>query len=105
MKDDTSDARFVSAGIGCTAGSNRIIFSNPAQELGALTPVIEESNRRWRDDEFLISRALPRGLSRIRVRFQVAPTGNVLLPGDVPPRPSAWSEVRYSAYSWSLPKP
>ncbi|MEO7143459.1 MAG: DUF2961 domain-containing protein, partial [Bryobacteraceae bacterium] len=46
------------AGIWYLAGSNTCVFSNPRTELGATQHIVETSNRRFRDDEFLIPRAL-----------------------------------------------
>lgn len=43
------------AGVWHLAGSNRCVYSNPKDELGATEHVIETSDRRFRDDEFLIS--------------------------------------------------
>jgi hypothetical protein len=103
VADDANGAPFVLAGVWLTAGSNRVVYSNPATELGALAPVVRESNRRWRDDEFLLPRALTEGRPRIRLRFVFAPKDTPLLPGDVPPLPRAWSEYRYWAYAWRLP--
>jgi hypothetical protein len=81
-------AGFEKVGVWYLAGSNSCLFSDPADELGAASPVVETSNRRFRDDELLIPRAFTRGRSRIRVR--VVPAG-------------AWSEMRYDAYVWKLP--
>jgi hypothetical protein len=43
------------AGIWYLAGSNTCVYSNPKDELGAAEHNVETSNRRFRDDEFLIS--------------------------------------------------
>ena len=71
---------------------------------GPTEQVVETSNRRWREDEFLISSALSRGKSKLRVRIQHVPSQIPLFPGD-PPVASAWSEYRYWVYSFVLPKP
>ncbi|HEY2365426.1 MAG TPA: hypothetical protein VGH87_03530, partial [Polyangiaceae bacterium] len=53
-------------------------------------PITETVDRRWREDEFLVARALTAGHTRIRVRI-------------VPAAGATWSEFRYTAYSWTLP--
>ncbi len=100
VADDRPDAPFVSVGAWLTAGSNRCVFSWPKDERGALAPAVQESNRRWREDELLLPRSLTAGRSRIRVRFVFAPKNTPLLPNDVPPRGPAWTEFRYWAYAW-----
>ena len=39
------------------AGSNTCVYSNPKDELGATQHIVQTSNRRFRDDEFLLPRA------------------------------------------------
>jgi len=90
------------AGIWYLAGSNTCIYSNPESELGATEHTIETSNRRFRDDEFLISRDLTQGLSAIRVRIHFTPVNIPLFPG-APHQKQAWSEIRYSAYCIVMP--
>ncbi len=85
------------------AGSNTCYHSYADHELGPSKPVVQTSNRYLRDDEFLIARRLTRGLDRIRVRVKFTPIKRPLLPGmDVPDL--AWSELRYKAYSYVMPK-
>jgi len=93
------------AGIWYTAGSNTCVYSDPPNqnELGATEHVLETSNRRFRDDEFLIPRKLSRGRSAIRVRVRFTPVRTPFYPGAPLPE-LAWSEMRYSAYSFVLPK-
>jgi hypothetical protein len=101
-----------SAGIWYLAGSNTDVFSyggmhpgdkwGPEYELGATEHVVQTSNRRFRDDEFLIPRPLTRGRSAIRIRVRFTPVGIPLFPGSALP-PQAWSEIRYSAYSYVSP--
>lgn len=93
------------AGIWYTAGSNTCVYSMPPNrnELGATEHVIETSNRRFREDEFLIPRRLTRGRSAIRVRAKFTPVQIPLYPGASVPE-LAWSEMRYWAYSFVLPK-
>lgn len=102
IADGQGTPTFERAGIWYLAGSNRCIYSNPPGELDAPTPVIEISDRRFRDDEFLIPRFLTEGHARIRVRIVPSPLRRPLYPGAIPDV-SAWSEIRYSAYVWKLP--
>ena len=93
------------AGVWYLAGSNTCVYSYPPNrdELGATQHVVETSNRRFRDDEFLIPRELTRGRSTIRVRVRFTPVNIPLFPGNpLPPR--AWSEMRYTAYSFVMPR-
>ena len=88
------------AGTWYLAGSNTCYHSYPreAGELGKSDPVVQTSNRRFRDDEFLISRSLTGGLSAIRVRLEFTPVEIPLLP-HLPTGELVWSEMRYKAYS------
>ncbi|HEY3838598.1 MAG TPA: hypothetical protein VGL72_18590, partial [Bryobacteraceae bacterium] len=92
------------AGTWYLAGSNTCVFSSPGNrdELGAASHVVQTSNRRFRDDEFLIPRRLTKGRSTIRVRIRFAPVTTPLFPGH-PLSDLAWSEIRYSAYSFVMP--
>lgn len=93
---------FKSAGIWYLAGSNTCVYSNPGEELGATQHVVQTSNRRFRDDEFLVPRELTRGRSAIRVRIRFTPVDIPLFPGRPLPE-LAWSEIRYTAYCWVMP--
>jgi hypothetical protein len=92
------------AGTWYLAGSNTCVFSNPPKgdELGATQHVVETSNRRFRDDEFLLPLRLTQGRSAIRVRVKFTPVERPLFPGGPIP-PLAWSEIRYTAYSYVMP--
>jgi len=94
---------FKPAGIWFLAGSNTCIFSTPADELGAPWHELRVSNRRFRDDEFLIPRSLTEGCSEIRVRVRFTPVETPLFPGHPLPE-LAWSEIRYDAYSILAPR-
>ena len=94
---------FRTAGIWYLAGSNTCLFSNVNQELAPSQHVVQTSNRRFRDDEFLISRALTAGMSKIRIRVKFTPVTIPLLPGRALPQ-LAWSEIRYDAYSILAPR-
>ncbi|MBI2924565.1 MAG: DUF2961 domain-containing protein [Verrucomicrobia bacterium] len=91
------------AGVWYLAGSNTCIYSNPKDELGATEHNVQTSNRRFRDDEFLLPRDLTEGRSRIRVRVQFTPVEIPLFPGRPLPE-LAWSEMRYTAYCWVMPR-
>ena len=98
-----SAAHWQPAGIWYLAGSNTCVFSSPPDELGATRHVVETSNRRFRDDEFLLPRALTAGRSAIRVRVKFVPVETPLFPGH-PVGELAWSEMRYTAYSFVMPR-
>jgi hypothetical protein len=90
------------AGVWYLAGANTCVYSNPRDELGATQHVVQTSNRRFRDDEFIIPRDLTRGRSAIRVRVKFMPVKIPLFPGEPLPE-LAWSEIRYDAYCWVNP--
>ena len=92
------------AGIWYLAGSNTCVFSSPRGELGATQHVVQTSNRRFRDDEFLLPLDLTRGRRAIRVRVKFTPVDTPLYPGYPLPE-LAWSEIRYTAYSFVTPRP
>jgi hypothetical protein len=91
------------AGIWYTAGANTCVYSNPRSELGATGHTVETSNRRFRDDEFLLPLGLTRGRARIRVRVKFERLDIPLYPGYPLPA-QAWSEMRYACYSFVLPQ-
>ena len=90
------------AGIWYLAGANTCVYSNPKEELGATQHNVQTSNRRFRDDEFIISRKYTREKSSIRVRIKFVPVELPLFPGHPLPE-LAWSELRYDAYCWVMP--
>jgi hypothetical protein len=90
------------AGAWHLAGGNTCIYSNPRDELGATQHIVQTSNRRFRDDEFILPRELTRGRERLRVRITFTPVKVPLFPGHPLPE-LAWSEIRYDAYCWVLP--
>ena len=65
---------------------------------------MQTSNRRFRDDEFLVSRELTEGRSAIRVRVKFTPVERRCSPGHPFPEKPAWSEIRYDAYCFVMPK-
>lgn len=91
------------AGVWYLAGSNTCVFSGPRGELDAALHVVQTSNRRFRDDEFLLPLELTRGRSSIRVRVKFTPVETPLYPGYPLPE-LAWSEIRYTAYSYLTPR-
>ncbi len=96
--------RFERAGLWYLAGANRYLFSNPPGETSAATPVVETSNRRFRDDEMLLPRVLTAGRRRLRLRIVPLPLGKPLRPGDAATADAgAWTAFRYDAYVWKLP--
>ena len=95
-------ATFEPAGFWYTAGSNSCVYSNPPGELGAAGHIVETSNRRFREEEFLLPPRLTRGRSAVRLRFRHAPRPMPLVPGGPVPE-QAWTEYRYWAYSYVLP--
>ncbi|HVK57677.1 MAG TPA: DUF2961 domain-containing protein, partial [Candidatus Kapabacteria bacterium] len=89
-------ASWQSAGVWYLAGSNTCVYSNPKAELGATEHHVQTSNRRFRQDEFLVPRALTEGRSEIRVRIKFTSVETPLFPGHPVPE-LAWSEIRYDA--------
>lgn len=91
------------AGIWYLAGANTCVYSNPKGELDAAQHVVETSDRRFRDDEFLLPLDLTQGRSSIRVRIKYTPVTTPLFPGCPLPE-LAWSELRYDAYCFIMPQ-
>lgn len=102
VAEDLPGARFERAGVWYTAGSNQCVYSNPATELGIGERTIQTSNRRWREDEFLVPRRFTENRRAVRIRVRHAPIERPLVP-DGPARERAWSEFRYRVYSYVLP--
>jgi hypothetical protein len=97
------DTAWQKAGVWYLAGSNTCVYSNPKGELGATVHEAQTSNRQFRDDEFLISRALTQGRQAIRIRIVFTPVKTPLFPGH--PLPDlAWSELNYTAYCFVMPE-
>ena len=99
------EAQWERAGIWYLAGSNTCYHSYPraAGKLGRTNPVVQTSNRQFRDDEFLIPRKLTQGRSSLRVRIKFTPVKIPLLP-HLPVEELAWSEIRYHAYCYVMPE-
>jgi hypothetical protein len=101
-RTDSHKLRWQRAGVWYLAGSNTCVYSNPKEELGATERISETSNRRFRDDEFLVPLSLTRGRSVVRIRIRFTPVRIPLFPGAEPPK-AAWSEIRYYAYCFVIP--
>ena len=99
---DQTPANWQPAGIWYLAGSNTCVYSNPRDELGATEHHAQKSNRRFRDDEFLLPINLTKGRSAIRVRVKFTSVRIPLFPGAPLPE-LAWSEMRYAAYCYVMP--
>ena len=92
------------AGTWYLAGSNTCVYSNPRDELGPAQHIAQTSNRRLREDEFLLPLALTKGREAIRVRVRFTPVSRPLFPGRPVP-PLGWSEIRYDAFCFLVPRP
>ncbi len=97
-----ADPAFEHAGVWYLAGSNTCYHSFPRGEVDPPKSVVQTSNRRFRDDEFLVPRRLTEGRLAIRVRVQFTPVRRPLLP-DLPVPELAWSELKYLAYCYVMP--
>jgi hypothetical protein len=101
------------AGTWYTAGGNPAVFGDPLglpkdqlkvhPELAPPAHILWPSNRRWREDEFMIARQFTEGRSMIRVRVEFQPVGLPLFPGH-PLAEEAWTEFRYRAYCFVMPR-
>ena len=81
----------------------RPLAGQQCNEIGKTTHEVITSNRRFRDDEFLLPRALTQGRSQIRLRVKFLPVDRPLFPGH-PMQPLAWTELRYDAYCYVMPE-
>jgi hypothetical protein len=100
---DEDGAEWQEVGLWYAAGSNTVVYSNPGPETGPAQHVVQTSNRRWREDEFLLPRGATEGRSFIRVKLEFVPKNIRLFPGW-PMSEQAWSEYRYIAYNYVMPK-
>ncbi len=100
---DRKSTKWQKAGVWYLAGGNTCVYSNPKPELGATEHHVQTSNRRFRDDEFLVARKLTEGKRAIRVRVRFTPVRRPLFPGHPLPE-LAWSEIKYTAYCFVLPR-
>lgn len=102
-QESNQDDKWTKAGIWYLAGSNTCLFSNPAGELDKRTFKIQTSDRRFRDDEFLIPATLTRGKDSLKIRIKFIPDNQELLPGISFPVQNGWSELKYIVYSYIIP--
>jgi hypothetical protein len=72
-------------------------------ELAPPARILWPSNRRWREEEFMMGRTFTQGKGAIRVRIEFQPVGLPLFPGH-PPAEEAWTEFRYRAYCFLMPR-
>lgn len=100
---DANGGQWESAGIWYLAGSNTCLYSNPRGELDKRVYEVQTSNRRFRDDEFIIPAKFTSNRSSIKVRVKVIPEEIELYPDYRFPKQSAWSELRYNVYSYVVP--
>ena len=91
-------------GVWYLAGSNTYLYSFPQGELEKRELWTKTSNRRFRDDEFLIPANLTRGKKAVKVRIIFIPDDQKLFPDFPFPKKSAWSELRYKIYSIVIPR-
>jgi hypothetical protein len=77
---------------------------NPDGERGKTRHNIVTSNRRWREEEFLIARQLTEGVNRLEIKIELVPNEKELFPGQSFPAESAWSEARYWVYCYRMPR-
>lgn len=101
-ESDGTVGEFAFAGEWYLAGSMRCVYSNPDGELDPPSPVLQDSGRRWREDELLIAPSHTLGRTRIRVRIVDRTVPMPLMP-DLTPPPGVWTAARYRAYVWTLP--
>ena len=106
VRPDKGGSKWQYVGQWYTAGSNTCVYSYPRSEgeLGKTQHTIVTGNRRWREEEFLIPRNLTEGLKRLEIKIQHVPNTRELFPGQPFPAESAWSESRYWAYCYKMPK-
>ncbi|RIK82742.1 MAG: hypothetical protein DCC67_06800 [Planctomycetota bacterium] len=107
--DGNGDPPWQYVGQWYTAGSNTCVHSRPpgdnfsAAELAPTEHNVVTSNRRWREEEFLIARRHTRGVARLGIRLEHVPDDRPLYPGRPFPVRNAWSESRYWAYCYVFP--
>jgi hypothetical protein len=109
VRSPDPDSKWTFVGEWYTAGSNTCVHSRPQggnfsdAELAATEHNIVESNRRWREEEFLIAHEMTKGLERLQIRIEHVPDDRALYPGYPFPVKNAWSESRYWVYCYRLP--
>ena len=97
------------AGIWYTAGSNTCVYSRPSgknfsvAELAPTEHNVITSNRRWREEEFIIAKRLTQGRDHLDIKIVFVPNEKDLYPGYPFPAPTKWSASRYWVYSYVMP--
>jgi len=106
VRPDRAGAGWRYVGQWYTAGSNTCVYSYPRSEgeLGKTQHTIITSNRRWREEEFLIPRHLTEGVKRLEIKIEHVPDDRELFPTRLFPAESLWSESRYWAYCYKMPR-
>jgi D-arabinan exo alpha-(1,3)/(1,5)-arabinofuranosidase (non-reducing end) len=105
----SSETEWNDVGEWYTAGSNTCVFSKPRGriftevELAPTEHHIITSNRRWREEEFLIPRHLTEDVEELDVKIEFIPNSIELFPGQKYPVESAWSEARYWVFCYKMP--
>ena len=102
VADVSPNPEWKAVGVWYTAGANTCVYSNPRDELGASEHKVETSNRRFREEEFLIGREFTRGRKGIAVKVKFTPVGVELFPGKAFQK-TGWSEIRYDCYCFVMP--
>lgn len=109
VSDSDSSSEWQYVGEWYTSGSNTCVYSRPEgrnfseAELAATEHHVITSNRRWREEEFLIPRHLTSGTQRLQVKIEYVPNHKELFPGHPYPHENLWSESRYWVYCYQLP--
>lgn len=103
VPDADGAVTWVPAGVWYLAGSNTCVYSNPREETGATLHETQTSNRRFRQDEFLVPLHLTRNRDSIRIRLRFTPVDTPLFPGHPLPE-RAWSAFRYEAWCFTNPQ-
>ncbi len=93
-------------GVWYTPGSNTYVHSFPFSggELGQREHQVRTSNRRFKEEEFLIPGKYTKGRTAVRLKIEFKPEGRELYPGHPFPKETAWSELSYKVYSYVMPK-
>ncbi len=92
------------AGVWYLAGANTALYSDPAGELEPRLHRTKTSNRRFREDEFLVPAKLTKNKTSIKIRIEFVPNNQQLFPDFPFPKESAWSELKYDVYSYISPQ-
>lgn len=99
-----SSGEWQEVGTWYTPGSNTCVYSNPLKkgELGETEHDVHTSNRRWREEEFLLPASVTKGQKRIEIKIEPVKNTKPLYPGHPFPAESKWSASRYWLYSYKL---